>query len=81
MTIIHPIATEKAIRMMEAENKLLFAVEKSATKPEIKAAIEKKFKSKVTNVQTFITSEGKRAYVTFAKESPALDIATNLGLI
>jgi len=80
--IKHPIATEKAIRLMEAENKLVFVVDEKATKPEIKKAIETMFKAKVTAVNTLHTIRGqKRAYVTFAKETPAIDIATQLGLM
>jgi len=80
--IKHPIATEKAIRLMEAENKLVFVVEEKATKPQIKKAIEDLFKAKVTAVNTVHTIKGqKRAYITFAKETPAIDIATQLGLM
>ena len=80
--IKYPLATEKSIRLMEAENKLVFVVDRHATKPEIKKAIEELFKAKVTAVNTLhaVTGE-KRAYVTFAKESPAIDIATNLGIM
>jgi large subunit ribosomal protein L23 len=80
--IKYPIATEKAIRLMEAENKLVFVVDEKATKPEIKKAIETMFKAKVTAVNTLHTIKGqKRAYITFAKETPAIDIATQLGLM
>jgi large subunit ribosomal protein L23 len=80
--IKHPLATEKVIRLMEAENKLVFVVDLKATKPEIKSAIESMFKAKVVKVNTLTSLTGeKRAYVTFAKESPAIDIATNLGLM
>lgn len=80
--IKHPIATEKAIRLMEAENKLVFVVDEKATKPEIKKAIETMFKAKVSAVNTLHTIKGqKRAYITFAKETPAIDIATQLGLM
>ena len=80
--IKHPLATEKSIRLMEAENKLVFVVDRKATKQEIKNAIETLFKAKVTNVNTHnaVTGE-KRAYVTFAKETPAIDIATSLGIM
>jgi len=39
--IKHPLSTEKSIRMMESENKLLFVVDMKANKSEIKNAIEK----------------------------------------
>lgn len=82
-TIIkHPLSSEKSIRLMESENKLIFIVDLKAKKPEIKKAIETMFKAKVTNVNTFITiNNEKRAYVQFSKETPAIDIATNLGLM
>ena len=77
-----PLSTEKSIRLMESENKLIFIVDRKAKKPEIKAAIEKMFKVKVTKVNTFIALDGtKKAYIQFSKETPAIDIATNLGLM
>ena len=36
--IKHPLSTEKAIRLMENENKLLFVVDKKATKKDVKEA-------------------------------------------
>lgn len=80
--IKHPLATEKSIRLMESANTLVFVVDKKATKLDIKAAIEKMFTAKVVRVNTTITRMGeKRAYVKFAQETPAIDIATNLGLM
>lgn len=80
--IKHPLSTEKSIRLMESENKLLFVVSRTAKKPEIKKAIEELFKAKVESINTQITTKGtKRAYVKFATDTPAIDIATQLGLI
>ena len=78
----YPLSTEKSIRLMESENKLVFVVEKKSTKDEIKKAIEAMFNVKVKNVNSFITPDGeKRAYVKFAAKNPAIDIATQMGLI
>ena len=67
---------------MESENKLIFVVDKKASKPEIKKAIEEMFKSKVLGVNTVITHDGKkRAYIKFSQETPAIDIATKMGLM
>ena len=78
----YPLSTEKSIRLMEAENKLIFRVGLKARKPEIKAAIEEIFKVKVKKVNTFITHDGeKRAYVKLMDETPAIDVATQLGLM
>jgi ribosomal protein uL23 len=79
--IKHPLATEKGIRLMEAENKLIFVVDMKANKTQIKSAIENVFKTKVKNVNTHITKGQKRAYVTFADDTPAIDVATDLGVL
>lgn len=81
-SLLYPLATEKSIKLMESENKLIFVVEKTSTKPEIKKAIEEEFDVKVTDVKTCMDTKGrKKAYVRFAMETPAIDIATKLGLM
>ncbi|PIN86503.1 50S ribosomal protein L23 [Candidatus Woesearchaeota archaeon CG10_big_fil_rev_8_21_14_0_10_44_13] len=80
--IKHPLSTEKSIRLMESENKLIFVVDIRATKDDVKKAIEDMFKAKVEKVNTFMTCKGqKRAYIKFSAETPAIDIATQLGLM
>ena len=80
--IRNPISTEKAIRIMESQNTMLFEVDILATKPQIKEEIIRLFKVKVEKVNTYITRKGKkRAYVKLDKESVAMDIANNLGMI
>jgi large subunit ribosomal protein L23 len=67
---------------MEAENKLIFVVDRKSSKGQIKKSIEEMFKVKVLKVSTFITAEGeKRAYIKLSSENPAIDIATQLGLM
>ena len=81
-TIKHLLSTEKAVRMMQQENKLTFIVDEKATKQEVKKAIEEKFKVKIVAVNTLNTPDGrKKAYITLAPEHQALDIATQLGAI
>ena len=80
--IIYPLSTEKSIRLMESENKLVFIVGLTSNKAQIKEAIEKEFKVKVNNVRTLIDRKGrKKAYIKFSEETPAIDIATQLGLM
>ena len=80
--IKHPLSTEKSIRLMESENKMIFVVDKNAKKQDIKNAVEEVFKVKVTKINTLTSQNGqKRAYVKFSMETPAIDIATQLGLI
>lgn len=79
--IKYPISTEKAVRLMEAENKLIFVVDKNANKIEIKKAIEELFKVKVLKVTTLIQKGRKKAYLKLSIETPAIDVATQLGLM
>ena len=55
--ILAPVITEKASAASEA-NQVVFKVRRDATKPEIKAAIEKLFGVKVLSVNT-LTRKGK----------------------
>ena len=80
--IKNPISTEKAIRMLNEENKLVFIVDRKAKKPEVKKAIEEIYKVKVIKVNTTILPSGKKkAYLKLAYDTPAIDIATQLGLM
>ena len=80
--IQYPKPTEKAVRLMESENKLVFNVYKKSTKKEIKDAIEKIFKVKVERINTTITPDGKKkAYVKLSLENPAIDVATQMGML
>jgi len=78
----YPLTTEKAVRIMEMENKLVFIVDNKATKPAIKKAAEEMFKIKVEKVTTVILPSGKKkAYLRLSPETPARDVATQLGLL
>jgi large subunit ribosomal protein L23 len=80
-TVKYPLATEKIVRLMESRNTLAFVVDRKATKQDIRKAIEGLFKAKVASVRTLITKGEKRAYVTLKPETPAIDIASNMGLM
>jgi large subunit ribosomal protein L23 len=88
--IVAPIITEKATLASEA-NKVIFKVRKDATKPQIKAAIERLFDVKVESVNTLLRkgkrkvfrgtrgqqSDVKKAIVTLA-EGQTIDVTTGL---
>jgi large subunit ribosomal protein L23 len=88
--IVAPVITEKATMATEA-NQVIFKVRKTATKPEIKAAVERLFDVKVQAVNTLIRkgkrkifkgtrgvqSDVKKAVVTLA-EGHKIDITTGL---
>lgn len=82
MTILlYPLRTEKAIRAIEAENKITFVVTRSAKKPQIAKELAETFKAKVENVRVQIRDNHKIAIIKLKPETPALDIATKLGMI
>ncbi len=88
--IVAPVITEKATAASE-QNKVIFKVRKDATKPEIKAAVEKLFDVKVEAVNTLVRkgkrkvfkgtrgtqSDVKQAVVTLA-EGHSIDVTTGL---
>lgn len=82
LIIKYPLATEKAIRLIESENIMTFIVDLKARKADIKKQVEDLYKVKITKVNTQITPKGtKKAYVKLTKDTPAIDVATQLGLI
>ncbi len=88
--IVSPVITEKATALSE-QNKVVFRVAPTATKPQIKAAVEKLFDVKVKSVNTLVTkgkskmfrgikgrrSDVKKAVVTL-EEGQAIDVTTGL---
>jgi len=74
-------ATEKVVRMIEAENLVAFETDKSSTKTEIAREVEKLFKVKVKSVRTFIRNNKKFAYVRLTKDYVAADVAAKLGVL
>ena len=88
--IVSPVITEKATMASEF-NKVTFKVRRNATKPQIKAAVEKLFDVKVKSVNTLVRqgkikafknklgqqSDVKRAVVTL-EEGHRIDVTTGL---
>jgi large subunit ribosomal protein L23 len=59
--LIAPHVSEKAARVAEAGNQVVFRVARDATKPEIKAAVELMFEVKVDTVQVVnVAGKAKR---------------------
>jgi len=80
--LLYPQMTEKAVKLIEAENKLTFIVAQGATRSDVKKAIEVMFEVKVEDVQIEITPKGqKKAYVKLAPEFMADEIASKLGMV
>ena len=79
--ILKPITSEKAVKMIDLDNTLLFEVKRKARKKEIKKEVESIFNVKVDDVRTLIRHNKKLAYVKLARENLAIDVATKLGMI
>ncbi len=80
--LVNPRATEKAVRIIESENKLMFTVADDATKSDIKKAVEILYQVKVVKVNVERTSNGeKRAYVRLAPDFSAEELAAKLGMV
>jgi len=77
----YPLSTEKTIRLMEAENKLVFVVERRANKKDVKNAFQEAFGTAPISVNTMIRGKNKIAYIKLPTELPAIDIATQMGLM
>ena len=78
--LLHPIVTEKTMRLMDENNSLEFLVRRTASKTEVKTAIEALFSCQVDTVNTRITKDGKRAIVKFGGETSAEDIGMRIGV-
>ncbi|MCC6193359.1 MAG: 50S ribosomal protein L23 [Burkholderiales bacterium] len=88
--IVSPVITEKATTASE-HNQVIFKVARTATKPQIKEAVEKLFDVKVKKVNTLVRkgktrafrgvagqlSDTKRAVVTL-EEGHRIDVTTGL---
>ena len=80
--IYYPIMTEVTSRILESENKLVFIVNKNATKSDIKRAVEELYEVDVDKVNSNITPEGKKkAFVRLSSEYNAADVAIKLGIL
>jgi len=79
--ILKPVTTEKAVKLIEIENTLLFQVGRKEKKEEIKKEVEEKFKVKVEKIRTLVRKNKKYVYAKLDKKNAAIDIATKLGMI
>jgi len=80
--LLFPLISEKAVGMIEAENKLCFIVNRKATKADIRKAVEDSYSIKVDKVRVVNDRKGrKKAIVKINKKFKADEVATKLGVI
>jgi len=79
--MLRPVTSEKAVRLIELNNTLVFEVGRKQKKLEVKKEIEEEFKVKVEKMNSLIRKNKKYVYVRLNAKNPAIDVATKLGMI
>ncbi|MDO8625187.1 MAG: 50S ribosomal protein L23 [Candidatus Diapherotrites archaeon] len=80
--LFYPLITEKAVGMIEKENKLAFIVSDRADKASVKKAVQDVYAVKVLDVNLIRDRKGrKKAFVRLDKAFKASDVAIKLGVI
>ena len=82
MAANYPLLSEKAVGLIEKENKIVFIVDPKSTKTDIKQSVEELYKVKVDRVNTLRSMKGKKkAYVQLKPEFKAVDLAAKLKIL
>eukprot|EP00937_MAST-01D_sp_MAST-1D-sp2_P000507 g507.t1 len=77
-----PLTTESAMKKIEDNNTLVFIVDTTATKRNIKDAVKSMYEIQCEKVNTLIRPDGqKKAYVRLTQDYDALDVANRIGII
>jgi large subunit ribosomal protein L23 len=80
--VYFPLVTEKAVNMIDIENKITFVVNDNKNKHDVKKVIEEAYKVKVDKINIIRDRKGrKKAIVKLKKEFKAQDLATKLGVL
>jgi len=77
-----PLTTESAMKKIEETNTLVFLVDLTASKSQVRDAVQKMYGIKTASVNTLIRPDGqKKAYIRLAAEFDALDVANRIGIL
>jgi len=77
----YPYITEKTSMLINNNNTMTFIVDGKGDKDKVKDAVETLYDVKVEKVNLLITKKGKKAYVRLAKEYPASELASKIGIV
>lgn len=77
----YPYITEKTSMLITQNNTLTFIVDGKGNKDKVKDAVETLYNVKVDKVNLLISKKGKKAYVRLAKEYPASELASKIGIV
>jgi len=80
--IKYPTMTERSVYMIENENKLIFIVEREATKNQIAAAMKELYQVETKEINTLIDRQGKKkAFIKLKEGFSASEVAIKLGIL
>ena len=79
--MLKPITSEKAVKLIELNNTIIFEADIRKTKTQIKKEIENIFKIKIEKINVLIKANKKYVYAKLNKKDKAIDVATKLGMI
>eukprot|EP00286_Rhodomonas_abbreviata_P006491 CAMPEP_0181343566 /NCGR_PEP_ID=MMETSP1101-20121128/31658_1 /TAXON_ID=46948 /ORGANISM="Rhodomonas abbreviata, Strain Caron Lab Isolate" /LENGTH=139 /DNA_ID=CAMNT_0023455211 /DNA_START=14 /DNA_END=433 /DNA_ORIENTATION=+ len=80
--IKYPLTTESAMKKIEENNTLVFIVNVTANKRQIKDAVKAMYDITAAKINTLIRPDGlKKAYVRLSPDQEAADVANKLGII
>ena len=80
--IKYPTMTERSIYMVENENKLIFIVDRRATKIDIAKAVKTLYNVEVEQINTLINRKGeKKAFIKLTQDYQASEVAIKLGIL
>lgn len=79
--LLYPLISEKAVGIIETENKIVFIVNRKARKLDVSEAVEMFYEVGVEKVNMMITPKGlKKAFVKLTPDYKASDLAIKLGI-
>lgn len=80
--VYYPLVTEKAVNIIDSENKITFIVADTANKKSVKEVVQKAYNVKVVSINIIRDRKGrKKAIVKLSKENKAQDLATKIGVL
>ncbi len=80
--IKYPTMTERSVYMIENENKLIFIVEREATKNQIASAMKELYQVETQEINTLIDRQGKKkAFIKLKEGFSASEVAIKLGIL
>ncbi len=80
--LMYPLATEKALNMIDKNNIVSYVVDFRSNKTQVKKEFEETFGVKVASVNTAMTIKNvKKAFIKLKPEYKATDVARKLKLV